>query len=103
MDSLQLDIRKIVARVQVWTGSESISLQNLGGQAWSRIFHYELGFCHSFDLSKINKFEYISYRERMRPGLGIVMAENNPWQSSAIIFHTKHDLPDALILNGLKL
>ena len=102
MASLQLDIRKIVARVQVWTGSEYISLQNLEGQAWSSIFHYEFGFCHSFDLSKINKFEYIPYRERMRPGLGIVMADNNPWQSSAIMVHTKVDLPDALILNGFK-
>ena len=102
MDSLQLDIRKIVARVQVWTGSEYISFQNLERQAWSRIFHYEFGFCHSFDLSKINKFEYLPYRERMRPGLAIVMAENNQWQSSAIMVHTKYDLPDALILNGFK-
>ena len=102
MDSLQLDIRKIVASVQVWTGSEYISLQNLEGQAWSRIFHYALGFCHTFDLSKISKFEYVSYQERMRPGLEFVMVENSPWQSPLIMVHTKHDLPDALILNGFK-
>ena len=102
MDSLQLDIRKIVASVQVWTGSKYISLQNLEGQAWSRIFHYALGFCHTFDLSKISKFEYVSYQERSRPGLEFVMVENSPWQSPVIMVHTKHDLPDALILNGFK-
>ena len=31
-----------------------------------------------------------------------MMAENNPWQMPAIMVHTKHDLPDALILNGFK-
>ena len=102
MDSLQLDIRKIVASVKVWTGSEYISLQNLEGQAWSRIFHYAFGFCHTFDLSKINKFEYVSYQERLRPGLAFEMAENNLWQSSSIWVHRKHDLPDALILNGFQ-
>ena len=40
LDSLQLDIRKIVAMVQLWTGSEYISLQDLDGQAWTRIFNY---------------------------------------------------------------
>ena len=102
MDSLQLDIRKIVASVKVWTGSEYISLQNSEGQAWSRIFHYGIGFCHTFDLSKISKFEYVSYHQRMRPGLGIVMTENNPWQSPWFMVHTKDDLPDALKLNGFK-
>ena len=102
MDSLQLDVRKIVASVQIWTGSKYISFQNLERQAWSRIFHYAFGFCHTFDLSKINKFEYVSYQEKMRPGLAFMMAENNLWQSSSIMVHTKHDLPDALILNGFQ-
>ena len=34
MDSLQLDVRKIVTIVRVWTGLEYISLQDLDGQAW---------------------------------------------------------------------
>ena len=102
MDSLQLDIRKIVATVSVWTGSEYISLQNLDGHAWSRIFDYVWGFCHTFDLSIINKFEYVPYK-RMRPGLEFVMAENNPWQRIAIMFHTKNDLPDAFVLNGARM
>ena len=99
MDSLQLDIRKVVAMVSVWTGSEYISLQNLDGHAWSGIFDYIWGFCHTFDLSKINEFKYVPYK-RMRPGLEFVMAENNPWQRIAIMLHTKNDLPDAIILNG---
>ena len=101
MDSLQLDVKEIVAMVSVWTGLEFISLQNLDGHAWSRIFDYVWGFCHTFDLSIINKFEYVPYK-RMRPGLEFVMAENNPWQRIAIMFHTKNDLPDAFILNGFQ-
>ena len=49
MDSLQLDIRKVVASVKIWTGSKYISFRNLERQAWSRIFHYAFGFCHTFD------------------------------------------------------
>jgi hypothetical protein len=102
MDSIQLDIRKIVSMVSVWTGSaEYISLQNLDGHAWSGIFDHMWGFCHTFDLSKINKFKYVPYK-RLRPGLKFVMAENNPWQRIAIMFHTKNDLPDAFILNGFQ-
>ena len=75
MDSLQLDIRKIVAMVKLWTGSEHIILKDLDGLAWSKIFNYAWGFCHTFDLSKINTYEYVSYREILRPGLKFVMAE----------------------------
>ena len=102
MDSLQLDIRKIVAMVQLWTGSEYISLQDLDGQAWTRIFNYGWGFCHSFDLSKINQLNYVPYQEIWRPGLGFGMVGNNPWQRIAIMLHTKNDLPDAFILNGFQ-
>ena len=56
MDSLQLDIRKIVAMVKLWTGSEHIILKDLDGLAWSKIFNYAWGFCHTFDLSKINTY-----------------------------------------------
>ena len=104
LDGLRLDIRKLVAMVVIWTGSEHIYLRDgLDDQVWSMTFHYALGLCYTFDLSKIEKFKYISYQERMRPALAIEMAENNPWQSSAIMLHTKYDLPDALILNGFKL
>ena len=102
MDSLQIDIRKIVLMVRLWTGSEYISLQDLENNAWSRIFHYGWGFCHSFDLSKIPQFKYVSYQEIWRPGIGIEMVENNPWKRVSTILHTKDDLPDALLLNGFQ-
>ena len=70
-------------------------------QAWSRTFHYGLGLCYTFDLSKIEKFKHISYKERMRPGLAFVMAENNQWQEVYLMVHTRNDFPDALHLNGL--
>ena len=100
IDSLQLDIRKIVAIVRVWTGLEYISLQDLDGQAWSMIFNYAFGFCHTFDLSKLDKFKYVSYQEILRPGLEFVIAENNQWKKPNILLHTKNDLPDASVLNG---
>jgi hypothetical protein len=100
MDSLQIDIRKIVLMVRLWTGSEYISLQDLDGDAWSLIFNYGWGFCHSFDLSKIPQFKYVSYQEIWRPGIAIEMVENNPWKRVKTMLHTKDDLPDALLLNG---
>ena len=100
MDSLQLDVRKIVTMVRVWTGSEYIILQDLYGQAWSKIFNYAFGFCHTFDLSKIDKFEYVSYQEILRPGLEFVMSETNKLKKPNIMLHTKNDLPDAVVLNG---
>ena len=103
MDSLQLDIRKIVAMVSVWTGSEDSRLEDLDGQAWSRIFNYGWGFCHTFDLSKIDKFKYVSYQNIWKPGLKFWMAEDNPWERPVIMMHTKHDLPDALLLNGFQI
>ena len=99
-NSLQLDVRKIVSVVRVWTGSEMIILQDLDSQAWSKIFNYFWGFCHTFDLSKIEKFEYVSYKEIGRPILQFVMAENSPWKKQILMLHTKNDLPDAWLLNG---
>jgi hypothetical protein len=102
LDSFRLDIGKLVAMVWIWTGSENIDLlDGMDDQAWSRTFHYGLGLCYTFDLSKIEKFKYISYQERMRPGLAIEMAENNPWQKVFVMVHTRNDFPDALHLNGL--
>ena len=100
MDSLPLDIRKIVAMVGIWIDSEYIILQDLDVQAWSKIFNYGWGFCHTFDLSKINKFKFVSYKEIYRPVLYFVMAENNPWKDIQVLLHTKNDLPDAFLLNG---
>ena len=102
LDGLRLDIRKLVAEVVIWTGSEHIHLlDGLDDQAWSMTFHYALGLCYTFDLSKIEKFKYISYQERMRPALAFLMAENNPWQKVFVMVHTRNDFPDALHLNGL--
>ena len=102
LDGLRLDIRKLVAMVRIWTGSEHIDLlDGMDDQAWSRTFHYGLGLCYTFDLSKIEKFKHISYKERMRPGLAFVMAENNQWQEVYLMVHTRNDFPDALHLNVL--
>ena len=50
LDGLRLDIRKLVAKVVIWTGSEHIYLlDGLYDQAWSMIFHYALGLCYTFD------------------------------------------------------
>ena len=102
LDSLQLDIRKVVAMVGIWTGSEYIFLpDDIDDQAWFGIYHYAFGPCYTFDLSKIEKFKYVSYQERMRPGLGFVMAENNSWLKVFVMVHARNDSPDALQLNGL--
>ena len=102
MDSLHLNIRKVVSMVGIWTGSEYIYLlDGIDDQAWFRIFHYAFGPCYTFDLSKIEKFKYVSYQERMRPGLIFGMADSNPWHKVFVMVHARNDSPDALQLNGL--
>ena len=102
MDSLHLNIRKVVSMVGIWTGSEYIYLlDGIDDQAWFRIFHYAFGPCYTFDLSKIEKFKYVSYQERMRPGLIFGIAESNPWRKVFVMVHARNDSPDALQLNGL--
>lgn len=58
------------------------------------------GPCYTFDLSRINKYKYVPYLERSRPGIEIVIAEKNPWERTRILLHTWDDLPDAETLNG---
>ena len=86
--------------VRIWTGSDYINLDNLDDQVWSRVFHYSFGLCHTFDLSKTDKFKYVSYQQSMRPGIEFVLAENNIWQKFIVMLHTKYDFPDAFQLNG---
>ena len=114
METVQIEIGDIVEKVRIWTGSEYINLQlsyehvwSRHGQAlllrspWSRVFGpSQFGRCITFDLSKIDEFEYVSLEESLRPGIELTIAENNPWQIATMLFHTRHDLPDAFQLNG---
>ena len=101
METVQIEIRDIVEKVRIWTGSEYINLQLKYEHVWSRVFGpSQFGLCFTFDLSKIDEFEYVSLEESLRPGIELTIAENNPWQIATMLFHTRHDLPDAFELNG---
>ena len=65
------------------------------------MFHSSFGPCYTFDLSKVEKLEFVSYQGATRPGIEFVLAENNPFEAANIILHSKKDLPDADLLNGL--
>ena len=91
MDSIELDIRNIVALEFIWTGSKNVYLNEKGNLAWSIVFHYAFGPCYLFDLSRIEEYKYISYKERMRPGLAFVITETNPWKKVFVLVHTEVD------------
>ena len=92
------DIRKIVEKVQIFTGSEYVNLDHLYGTVWTKVFH-EKGPCYTFDISKVDKFKYVSLNPGERPGMEFIIAENNPWKDAGLTLHTRFDLPDAFVLN----
>ena len=100
MESVRIEIRDVVEKVRIWTGSEYIDLQLWYEHVWSMAFSDLLGPCFTFDLSKVDGFEYISLKERLRPGIEFILTENNPIKVATVLFHTQHDLPDAFQLNG---
>ena len=97
MQNLHLEIRSMVEMVRFWTGSKYVN--HLEETGWKKVFLYYFGPCYMFDLSKVEKFQSISFETGKRPGIEFVMADKNPWQESSLILHTRFDLPDAFQLN----
>ena len=100
IQNLHADIENIVELVRFWTGSEYVSLWPLYGNVWTRVVLIESGPCYMLDLSKVDKFKYVSVETVGRPGIEFVMAESNPWQMVNLMLNTRYDLPDAIQLNG---
>lgn len=98
MDSLQSQKDSIFEMVQIWNGTDYISLQNVSDQIWSTVFN-PYGTCHTFDLTQVKELEFV----RIGTGTGIefVFTDDNPYENLKIILHSKYDLPDADLLNGL--
>ena len=94
------EIRSIVEMVQFWTGSEYVNLDQFYGTVWTKVFNNNFGPCYTFDLSKVEKFKYVSFNEVQRPAIEFVMAENNPWKDGSLMLHTRFDFPDAILLNA---
>ena len=100
IQNLHTDIENIVEMVRFWTGSEYVSLWPLYGNVWTRVVLIESGPCYMLDLSKVEKFKYVSVETVGRPGIEFVMAENNQWKMVNLMLNTRYDLPDAIQLNG---
>ena len=98
MDSLQSQKDSIFELVQIWNGTDYINLQNVADQFWSTVFN-PYGTCHTFDLTQVKELEFV----RIGTGTGIefVFTDDNPYENLKIILHSKNDLPDADLLNGL--
>ena len=105
MQNLHPETENIVEMVHYWTGSKYVSLWPLVGKVWTKAFLLNAGGysgpCYTFDLSKIKRFKYDNLKTGIggRPGIEFVMAENNHWQTVALMLHTRLDLPDAYALN----
>ena len=97
MQNFHPEIRNIVERVQLWTGSEYVNLHH--GTVWTKVFHHK-GPCYTCDISKVEKFKYVLLNSGQRPGIEFIMAENNLWKDVGLILHTRFDLPAAFELNG---
>ena len=79
MQNFHPEIENIVEMVQFWTGLEYVNLDH--GTVWTKVFHQN-GPCYTFDLSKVDKFKYVSLKAGRRPGIEFVMAENNLWRDA---------------------
>ena len=100
MKNLHFEIGDLVEMIRLWTGLEYVNVQHLDEKVWTRVFLDDFGPCYMFDLSKVDKLNYVTIADGKRPGLEFVMAEDNPWQNPEIILHARFDLPDAKRLIG---
>ena len=65
-------------------------MNNFYGTVWTKVFHQK-GPCFAFDISKVDKFKYVSLKPGERPGIEFIIAKNNPWKDLGLILHTKFD------------
>ena len=99
MQNFHPEINNIVELVLFWTGLKYVNLHSYG-TLWTKVFHPKRGPCFTFDLSKDEKFKYVSLKAVERPAIEFVMAENNLWKDASLMLHTRFDFPDASKLNG---
>ena len=99
MQNFHPEIRSILEMVRIWTGSGYVNLDH--GTLWTKVFHRK-GPCFTFDISKVDKFKYVSLNPGERPGIEFIIAKNNPWKNVGLMLHTRFDLPDAFGYNGIQ-
>ena len=97
MQNFHPEIGNIVKMVRIWTGAGYINLDH--GAIWTKVFHQK-GPCFTFDISKVDKFKYVSLKRGQRPGIEFIIAEDNPWKDLGVMLHTRFDLPDGFGFNG---
>ena len=100
LESLQIEREAIFEIARIWTGTGYIELEEFYDQFWSTVYHHALGFCFTFDLSKVKEYEFVIYQGNTRPGIEFVITDTNPYGAMMIMLHTQNDLPDAAELNG---
>ena len=100
MTNIQIKRETFLTKALFWTGEDYIDLKNLEKNLWSAVFHPAFGPCYSFHLSNAKEFQFIQYHGNQRPGIEFIFPESIPWQEITIILHSKHDFPDAWIMNG---
>ena len=98
IESLPTERKQIIETTYFWTASEYF---NIDDQLWSPVFHQLYGPCHTFDISKSEKYKLVAYKGGMRPGLEFILNDNNTWNEPVIILHSNYDLPDAYLMNDL--
>ena len=99
-ESFQVQRRNVLKSSSIWTGPTQ-DFQNLDESAWTNVYNEVYGLCFTLDLSVLEEFEYVQYPELTRPLLILLVDDNTPWKKIAILLHTKNDLPDARIINGI--
>ena len=97
MQNFHPEIGNIVKMVRIWTGAGYTNLDH--GAIWTKVFHQK-GPCFTFDISKVDKFKYVSLKPGERPGIEFIISKDNPWKDVGLMLHTRFDLPDGFGLNG---
>ena len=79
MESLQIERGAIFGIARIWTGTGYIELEEFYDQFWSTVYHHALGFCFTFDLSKVKEYEFVIYQGNTRPGIEFVLNDTQPY------------------------
>ena len=96
MNIITIKKNDVVFETKLWTGSKYDTLDD---SIWSEVFHNLFGHCFTADLSRMDKFEFVSYEADSKPFILILLNNSKPWKEIKVILHSKFDLPDGATFN----
>ena len=87
-------IKKATLRMQEF--APRMDLEKFSAKIWTPVFHKSFGLCYALYLSGETAYKNLPIEDK--PYLRLHFSNDNPWTWAVIMVHSKHDLPDALIM-----